>query len=108
VNIMWILKYSILVSILLLNESWAFIGHPNALGLMGELSEKAECNIFLLWIIIQADSYISLLWNEHMRIGEDFMEKAVPGEECARSCSEHDRKVCHFKFQLEFYQVLGG
>lgn len=39
------------------------------------------------------------------------MKFAVPGEECFRKCSTlstEDRKVCHFKFQLEYYQVLGG
>lgn len=36
------------------------------------------------------------------------MKYAVPGEDCNRKCSQSSQKVCHFKFTLEYYQVLGG
>ena len=40
-------------------------------------------------------------------IASDFKTNAVPGSKCNRQCSTNDRRVCHFKFRLEFYEVLG-
>ena len=37
----------------------------------------------------------------------DLMTKAIPGEFCSRKCIG-DKKVCHFKFMIKFYQVLSG
>ncbi|CRK86705.1 CLUMA_CG000538, isoform A [Clunio marinus] len=54
------------------------------------------------------DSFLrSISPNENI-LEHDFMKYAVPGHQCYRECSTKSQKVCYFKFQLEYYQVLGG
>lgn len=37
----------------------------------------------------------------------DLMTQAIPGEFCNRECTG-DKKICHFKFMIKFYQVMSG
>lgn len=38
----------------------------------------------------------------------DFMKNAIRGEICNRKCRFNDRRVCHFKFMIKYYQVMSG
>lgn len=57
---------------------------------------------------VATDSYAKSVGAAKESIKENVMRHAVAGAECLRPCETHYRKVCHFKFQLEHYQVLGG
>lgn len=54
------------------------------------------------------DAFLKSLSKHASKTEEDFMSNAVPGEACYRTCQEGNVRVCHFKFNLEYYQVLGG
>ena len=39
---------------------------------------------------------------------KDLLKHAIPGEKCARKCSDNDHKICYFNFTLKHYQTVGG
>ena len=40
---------------------------------------------------------------------ESFFEKnSIRGDFCNRECRDDDRRVCHFKFMIKYYQVMSG
>lgn len=42
------------------------------------------------------------------KIEENVMKYAVPGTLCRRQCQKNDTRVCYFKFQINYYQVMSG
>lgn len=66
--------------------------------------------IFSLNFFYFEEHFLKTLNQEDLNLENDLMGNAVKGEKCYRPCSKDpkDQKVCHFKFNLEYYQVLGG
>lgn len=55
------------------------------------------------------DTFItSIKYDEDNDMKENLMKYSVHGDMCYRDCQKNDTKVCYFKFQIKYYQVLSG
>ncbi|KAL7014673.1 hypothetical protein ACKWTF_016053 [Chironomus riparius] len=66
---------------------------------------------FMLYPFIANDflaKFINSLSINSSKFNVNLINNSVPGEQCNRECHSNDTKICHFKFTLEFYQILGG
>ncbi|CAG9803373.1 unnamed protein product [Chironomus riparius] len=50
----------------------------------------------------------SIKYDENKDMKENLMKYAVHGDTCYRDCQKNDTRVCYFKFQIKYYQVLSG
>ena len=53
------------------------------------------------------DIFIKTFKHEE-NIEENIMKYASFGESCYRTCQKNDTRVCYFKFQINYYQVMSG
>lgn len=69
---------------------------------------KSECFLTFPFKAQDAlDIFLRTISNE-VKIEENVMKYAIPGELCYRKCEDNDAKVCYFKLIIKYYQILSG